>query len=201
MENKQVIITVGREFGSGGHEIAEELAKRFQLDLYDYNLLREIAGEKNVHVKNLEPYDEIPKKGFGYRTVKGYSNSPHENIAYMQFDFLRARATEGKSFVVVGRCAEEALKEYDCVISIFVLGNMETKVERISRLYDRDEKQAYNLILEQDKKRKNYHNYFCEGKWGDARNYDISINSSTLGIADTEDILEEYINKRISNYN
>lgn len=197
MKEKQVIISIGREFGSAGHEIAEALAKKYQLKLYDYHLLREIAEEKNVHVAELEPYDEIPKKGFGYRTVKGYSNSPQENIAYMQFNHLKKRAAEGESFVVVGRCAEEALKGYEGLITIFILGNMDKKIERIMRLHNVNEKKAKEMIIEQDKKRKAYHNYFCEGKWGDSRNYDFSINSSKLGVEVTIEILEDYINRRI----
>ncbi len=197
MSDKQFIISIGREFGSAGHEIAEEIARRFQIPLYDYNLLREIAEEKKVSIGNLEPYDEIPKKGFASRTVRGHSNSPQENIAYMQFNYLKKKASEGESFVVVGRCAEEALKEYAGLITFFVLGDMEKKVERICKLHKIDEKQAKVLILEQDKKRKNYHNYFCEGKWGDSRNYEFSINSSKLGVPATTDIIEEYIKKRI----
>lgn len=197
MKEKQVIISIGREFGSAGHEIAEALAEKYQLKLYDYHLLREIAEEKNVHVAELEPYDEIPKKGFGYRTVKGYSNSPQENIAYMQFNHLKKRAAEGESFVVVGRCAEEALKGYEGLITIFILGNMDKKIERIMRLHNVNEKKAKEMIIEQDKKRKAYHNYFCEGKWGDSRNYDFSINSSKLGVEVTIEILEGYINRRI----
>lgn len=197
MEQKQVIISIGREFGSAGHEIAEALAEKFQLKLYDYHLLREIADEKEVNVAELEPYDEIPKKGFGYRTVKGYSNSPQENIAYMQFNHLKKRAAEGKSFVVVGRCAEEALKDYEGLITIFILGDMEKKVERIMKLHNISEKKAKEMIIEQDKKRKAYHNYFCEGKWGDSRNYDFSINSSKLGLEATIEVLEDYINRRI----
>ena len=195
MEQKQMIISIGREFGSAGHEIAEKLAERFSLPLYDYNLLREIAGEKKVNVANLEPYDEVPKKGFGSRTVRGYSNSPQENIAYMQFDFLKKKAKEGQSFVVVGRCAEEALKEYKGLITIFILGDMDTKIERIAKLHNLSEKQAKEMIIQQDKKRKAYHNYFCEGKWGDSRNYEFSINSSKLGLEVTVEVLEDY-NKR-----
>lgn len=196
MEQKQVIISIGREFGSAGHEIAEKLAERFSLPLYDYNLLREIAGEKKVNVANLEPYDEVPKKGFGSRTVRGYSNSPQENIAYMQFDFLKKKAKSGESFVVVGRCAEEALKEYKGLITIFILGDMETKIERIAKLHNLSEKQAKEMIIQQDKKRKAYHNYFCEGKWGDSRNYEFSINSSKLGLEATVEVLEDYIKRR-----
>lgn len=196
MEQNQMIISIGREFGSAGHEIAEKLAERFSLPLYDYNLLREIAGEKKVNVANLEPYDEVPKKGFGSRTVRGYSNSPQENIAYMQFDFLKKKAKEGQSFVVVGRCAEEALKEYKGLITIFILGDMDTKIERIAKLHNLSERQAKEMIIQQDKKRKAYHNYFCEGKWGDSRNYEFSINSSKLGLEATVEVLEDYINRR-----
>lgn len=197
MEQKQVIISIGREFGSAGHEIAEELSKRFEIPLYDYNLLREIAAEKNVNHASLEPYDEVPKKGFGSRTVRGHSNSPQENIAYMQFNYLKKKAAEGKSFVVVGRCAEEALKDYPGLITIFVLGDMDKKIARIKRLHNLSDKQAKELIIEQDKKRKRYHNYFCEGKWGDSRNYEFSINSSKLGPEVTTDMIEDYIKRRI----
>lgn len=196
--SKQIIISVGREFGSGGHEIAQTLAERFGLPLYDYNLLREIASEKNVSAGNLEPYDEVPRKGFSSRTVRGHNNSPHINIAYMQFDFLKKKAEEGKSFVVVGRCSEEVLKEYDSLIAIFVSGDMDKKVERIKRIYKiADDREAQDLITKQTKKRKAYHNFFCEGKWGDLRNYDLSINSSKLGEDETTDILEDYIKRRI----
>ncbi len=198
MSEKQVIISIGREFGSAGHEIAEALAERFQLKLYDYHLLREIADDKNVHVAELAPYDEIPKKGFGYRTVKGYSNSPQENIAYMQFEHLKKRAAEGRSFVVVGRCSEEALKGHKGLITIFILGDMDKKIARIKKLHNVSEENAKKMIIEQDKKRKAYHNYFCEGKWGDSRNYDFSINSSKLGVEATIEMLEDYINRRIA---
>ena len=108
---KQVIISIGREFGSGGREIAQRIAKTFNLPLYDHNILREVSAEKGVDVKEFAPYDEIPHKGMFYRTVKGYSNSPEKNIAYMQFEFLKKKADSGESFVVVGRCAEEVLTQ------------------------------------------------------------------------------------------
>lgn len=195
--SKQVIISVGREFGSGGHEIAQKLAERFNLPLYDYNLLREIASEKNVAASNLEQYDEVPKKGFS-KTVRGFNNSPSINIAYMQFDFLKKKAAEGESFVVVGRCSEEVLQEYEGLITIFVLGDMDKKIERIKRIYKLSDEEAKQLIDKQSKKRKAYHNYFCEKKWGDSRNYELSINSSKLGEEATTDMLEDYIKRRIA---
>lgn len=194
---KQLIISIGREFGSGGHEIAQNLAERFKLPLYDFNLLREIADSKNVNAANLEKYDEVPKKGFS-RTVRGHNSSPYINIAYMQFDFLKKKAAEGESFVVVGRCSEEVLKEYEGLITIFVLGDMDKKIERIKRIHNLSDEAAEDLIVRQNRKRKQYHNYFCESKWGDSRNYELSINSSKLGEEATTDMIEDYIRKRIA---
>lgn len=196
MEKKQVIISIGREFASAGHEIAEILAKKFELPLYDYHLMREVAARKNIKVENIEPYDELPNRVLS-RTVKGHSSSPHVNIAEMQFDFLRKKADEGESFVVVGRCAEEVLKGHKGLITIFILGDMDKKVARVMKYHNMTEKKAIKFIESQSKKRKAYHNYFCETKWGDSRNYEICINSSRLGIEATVDLLENYIKQRI----
>lgn len=194
--DKQLIISIGREFGSGGHEIAEMLAERFELNLYDKNLLEQIANDKNLNVKNLEKYDEKPRNMWMTRTVRGYSNSAEENLANMQFEYLKKAAADGESFIVVGRCAETILKNNPALISMFILGDWENKVERITRLYDMEKEEAESFIYRQDKKRKNYHNYYCKGKWGDSRNYDISVNSSKLGEEETTQMLVEYIMKR-----
>ena len=197
MEKKQIIISIGREFGSGGRVIAKGLSERFGIPFYDKDILREIAAERNVDVKTLQEYDEVPKTMFFSRTVRGYSNSPEENIAHLQFNYLRKMAEDGKSFVIVGRCSEEVLKEYDALIPIFVLGDMDKKIERIQQLHHLTEEEAEDMILSTDKKRKGYHNYYCKRKWGESRNYDLCINSSRLGIEGTVDILESYIRERI----
>lgn len=196
---KQLIISIGREFGSGGHEIAEILAKRFDIPLYDFNLLRDIANEKGVHVSNLEKYDEVPRKGFS-KTVRGYNNSPQVNIAYMQFDFLRKKANEGESFVVVGRCSEEVLKGTPGLITMFILGDEDKKLERIMRIHGLNEKAGKELLRRQNKKRRDYHNFFCDSNWGDSRNYEVSINSSKLGEEETANMLEKYIRARYEQF-
>lgn len=193
----QLIISIGREFGSGGHEIAENLAKRFNLDMYDVNLLREIAVEKNLDHSILEKYDEVPRKRFSSRKVRGFSNSPEENIANIQFEYLKKKADEGRSFVVVGRCSETILKGYKGLISIFVLADHETKVERVKTIRNISAAEAEAVMMRHDRTRKEYHNYYSICKWGDSRNYDISINSSKLGIAKTIDYLEAYIKERM----
>lgn len=197
MENKQVIISISREFGSAGHEIAERLAKKFDLPFYDRNLLDEIAGEKKVDVKNLQRYDEAPKNSFLTRTVRGHSSSPEINIAEMQFDWIKKKAQTGESFVIVGRCSETVLKGHEGLITIFILGNMETKIDRIMERYHLDRKDAISKINRHDRNRKAYHNHHSDMKWGDSRNYDLCINSSILGEEETISILEDYIRKRM----
>lgn len=189
----QLIISVGREFGSAGHEIAEKLAEHYNVQLLDSNLLHEVALEKNVDPKSLANLDEKKKNKLFHRTVKGFSSSPEENVSLLQFEYLRKKAAEGQSFVVVGRCSESVLKDFDCMISIFVLGDRDKKRERIMEIYNLNETTAERLMTERDMKRKRYHNSYCEGKWGDSRNYDISINSSALGVEKTVKLLIDYI--------
>lgn len=193
----QLIISVGREFGSGGHEIADKLSKLYNLPLYDHNLLRELAAEKNLEHADLAQYDETKKRRFFSRTVRGMSNCPAHNVAQLQFDFLKKKADSGESFVVVGRCSETVLKDNPALISLFILGDKHVKTERIMKLYDKSEKEARNLIHEHDKYRKEYHNsHFPGKKWGDSRNYEICINSSKLGIDETVKFLASYIDAR-----
>ena len=197
--SKQLIISIGREYGSGGHAIAEMLAKRFGIPLYDHNLLDEIAENRNIAADELRQYDEAPKKRLLSRTVKGYSNSPEENVAYMQFDYMRKKADEGKSFVVVGRCAEYVLKDYKAMVSLFILGETDAKIRRICQVRGMNEQQASAAMYRHDKHRKAYHNYYCDGKWGDSRCYELSVNSTKLGLEKTADIIEAYIRARMEN--
>lgn len=194
---KQLIISVGREYGSGGHEIAEKLAKHYGIQLLDHNLLDEIAAKKNVNMDHLKDLDEKHKNPLSSRTVRGYSSSPEENLLYLQFDYLRDKADAGESFVIVGRCSETILKQYDSMISIFILADRDKRTERIMRLYHLTESEAVKKIREKDMSRRRYHNSFCVGKWGDCRNYDVSLNSSKLGIDGSVKLLTDYIDSRI----
>ena len=194
---KQLIISVGREFGSGGHLIAEKLSERFGIKLYDNNLLLEVAEKHGGCAESIKKYDETPKSRILSRTVRGYNNSPEDIVSQLQFYFIRELAEKGDSFVIVGRCAETVLKGHPALVSIFVLGDYEKKLERVIQKYSLSEKEAKQLIKTTDKKRKSYHNYNCDLHWGDSRLYEVSINSSRLGIDGTVEILEDYINRRI----
>ena len=194
---EQFIISVGREFGSGGRSIAEELGKRFGIPVYNRHLITEIAEKTGLAPEEIEKYNENPKTKILSRTVRGYSNSIEDNIAEMQFNFIREKAQSGESFVVLGRCSETKLKDFPALISLFVLADMDAKIKRIMELYSLSEDKAKALIDKKDRKRKRYHNYHCSGHWGDSRLYDLSINSSRLGIEGTIDCLEYYIEARI----
>lgn len=193
----QIIISVGREFGSGGRVIAEKLVERFDLPLYDRHLITEIAEKMGMTVEQVEKYNEAPKMKIISRRVNGYSNSIEDNIAEMQFDIIDDKAKSGESFVVVGRCSETKLRKYPALVSLFILGDMDQKIKRVMEVYELSEEDAKKFITKKDKKRKRYHNYHCQGKWGDSRLYDLSVNSSRLGIDKTVDMLEDYIKARI----
>ena len=195
---KQMIISISREFGSGGHEIAENIARDLDLKFYDRGMLDEIAENMNVDVEVLQKYDEKPRNYMLSRRVGNHTNSMEEIIAEYQFDFIRKKAEEGESFVIVGRCAETVLKDFEELISIFITGERQHKIKRVMEHFNLPENKAIAKMLRHDRKRKQYHNRHSDAKWGDSRLYDLCINSSPLGIEGTIRVLENYIKERLS---
>jgi len=193
--DKQLIICIGREYGSGGHEIGEKLAKKLDLPLYDRNLLDEVAATKNVDVNEISAYDEKPRNFLFSRTVRGYNNSPEQNVAEMQFALLKSKAADGDSFVIVGRCSDELFEGLAPYLSIFIHGDEEARIERIMKVRNLDRKKAKQAIERHDRKRRQYHNNFCQKKWGESKSYHLCINSSRLGIDACVDLLADYISK------
>ena len=194
---KQFIIAIGREYGSGGHEIAEMIAKDLGFELYDRAILDGIADEKNIKIEYLEKYDEKPRNLILSRRIGSFSNSIEEVMAELQFDYLKEKAKSGESFVVVGRCGESVFRQHEGLISLFITGDYESKVQRIMKKYKLSRKEAAIKIARHDRSRKKYHNYHSDFKWGDSRCYDICVNSSKLGEVETSKILVEYIRKRM----
>ena len=188
----QLIVSIGRESGSGGLEIARTLAKRFDLPLYDRSILHTAAEAKGLNAKELEQYDERPRSPLFYRSIKGFSNAPEDGVAQMQFDLLRRHAAAGESFVVLGRCAEEVLADYECLVSIFVEADLDFRIRRTPLPGN----EALEFIHKQDRQRRIYHDQHCKGDWGDAQSYDLVINSARLGVPGTVDVLEHYIRAR-----
>ena len=193
---KQLIITVGREFGSGGHIIAAKLAEHFGIQLLDSNILAEVAKQSNTSEEYLKKYDESARNLFFSRTVNGFSNSPEEIISQMQFDYLKQKADAGESFVVIGRCADYILRENPSLVRVFILGDTEAKIKRTAEREGISEEKAKIRMEQADKRRKYFHNTHSENKWGDSRSYDITVNSSKLGLDSTAELLINYIELR-----
>lgn len=191
--DKQIIISVGREFGSGGHIVAANLAKHFGLPLLDSNILAEIAKENNTSEDYLRKYDESARNLFFSRTVNGFSNSPEEVIAQMQFDYIKKKADAGESFVVIGRCADWVLRDNPALVRIFILGDMEAKIKRTAERENISEDKAKSRIEQADKRRKYFHNTHSDNKWGDSRSYDITINSTKMGLDGVTELLIKYV--------
>lgn len=193
----QIILAIDREFGSGGREIADLLGHYFGLPVYEKNILQNLGIRHQKDVEDLYYRDESPRWKFASRTVKGLTNSNEYALAAMEFDFLRKIASEGKSFIVLGHCAEEVLAEYPSLVTLFISADEAFKIPRIMKEHDVDREEAYAKMKRHNRKRKTYHNSYCEHKWGDARNYDMTIRSDKMGPFETAKFLVDYLEARI----
>ena len=203
------IITIGRKYGSAGRQIGQEVAKYFGIKCYDKELLEHAANDSGICKELFEHHDEKPTNSFLYSLVMdsysmGYSTSSfidmplNHKVFLAQFDTIKHLA-DTESCVIVGRCADYALAEYPNVLSVFISGNMDEKIKYISKLYDKTPEKAKDIIVKTDKKRSNYYNYYTSKKWGDARSYDVCLNSSVLGPEGTVDAILEIIKLRERN--
>jgi len=195
---KQVIISISREYGSGGHDIAMRVAEELSMPMYDRSLLQEIADQMDMDVNELKQYDERPRNHLLTRTVGKHTNSMEEILIERQFDWIREKAKSGESFVIVGRCAETVLREFSGLIPVFITGDADYKVKRIMGYSSLDEAKARAEQVKIDRKRRVYHNRYSDHKWGDSRYYDLVMNGSHLGVDGTADEIIHYIRARIA---
>jgi cytidylate kinase len=204
--NMNTVITIGRQFGSGGREIGEKLAGRFGIAFYDKELLKRAAMESGICPELFENNDEKPTSSFLYNLVTdtysfGFS-SPYvemplsHKVFLAQFDTIKKIASEGPC-VIVGRCADYALSDFENTISVFIHAPMEAKIARLKKRFPdiRDEEKLEDMIVKTDKNRANYYNYYSSKKWGRASTYNLSIDSSVLGIDGTVDFIKEFVER------
>lgn len=197
------IYTIGREFGSFGKKIGEELAERLNIKLYDKELLQEAAKSSGLCEEIFETHDEKPTNSFLYSLVMDtYSGGSYASASFLdmplnhkvflaQFDAIKKIASE-ESCVIVGRCADYALSEYNNCINIFVCANKEDRIKRIAKRLDISDSKAKDLIKKKDKQRSSYYNYYTSKKWGDSRSYDLCINTSKLSVDAAVDMILKY---------
>jgi cytidylate kinase len=199
------IITIGRQFGSGGREIGERLAEHYNIKCYDKELLSRAAKESGFCEEMIQNHDERPTNSFLYNLVMdtysfGYNASSFvdmpisHKVFLAQFDTIKKIASEGPC-VIVGRCADYALAELDNVVNLFIYADEDTKIKRIKERFDdvNTDDKAREMMSKKDKQRRSYYNYYSSKKWGRAESYDLCINSGKLGIDGTVNLILQYI--------
>ena len=190
---RQIIVSVGREHGSGGHYIAQLLAEKLHLRIYDKEIVEMMTQTGGYSREIIAEMDEKPINFFTSRKVKDYSNSLERIVAERTFDFIRSHAESGEPFVVVGRCSDYILRDNPYLLRVFIRGDKQDKIRRVMRQTHVSESEAGDIIKDIDRKRKAYHNYYCDIKWGDSRGYDVIFNSSKLGVEKTAEGLIHYV--------
>ena len=199
----KTVITIGRQFGSGGREIGEKLSKAYGINYYDRELLTRAAKESGFCEEILQNHDERPTNSFLYNLVIdtysfGYNSSSFvdmpisQKVFLAQFDTIKKVADEGPC-VIVGRCADYALDGRDNVINLFIYADDDFKIKRVMDIYDLDENKARDMINKKDKQRQSYYNYYTNRKWGKADTYDLCINSSVLGIDGSVKLIKQFV--------
>ncbi len=190
------IITISREFGSGGRFIGEEVAKKLGIAYYDKNIINEIAEKSGLSPEYIQENAELsPKKGlfayaFAGRDVTGKSV---EDLVYEAQRKVILELAEKESCVIIGRNADYILKDRDDVLNVFIHGDTPEKIQRITRLYNVEEQKAVKMMVDIDKRRMANYNFYTNQKWGKASNYTLCLNSSKLGYDRCEKIIMECI--------
>ncbi len=203
--NRKVIICISRQFGSGGHLVGELLAKHLGIPYYDKELLSKTASEHDISEAVVRAVDEKPVTwsmlGFPHGLRNPYQPNIddglyyvlNDSVFYMQAETIKRIAAEG-SCVIVGRAAEEILKEDPDMISVFVHGIFEDRVRRTMEVDSiADCSKAEQYVRKMDKKRASYHNYYSNCKWGEADSYHLAISTSLFGIEGTADAIQRLL--------
>lgn len=199
------IITIGRQYGSGGREIGKKLAASLNIPCYDNELLDRAAKDSGICQELFQNQDEKPTNSFLYSLVMdtysmGYASPAlstmpiNYKVFLAQFNTIKKIAEEGPC-VMIGRCADYALEENPNRISLFIYGDLNKRIRRIADIYDLTDAKAKDMIQKKDKQRASYYNYYTNKRWGEIGSYDLCVNSSMLGIDGTADLICRFVEK------
>ena len=190
------IITISREFGSGGRFIGEEVAKKLGIAYYDKNIISQIAKKSGLSPEYIQESAELsPKKGmFAYALAgRDITGKSVEDMVYEAQRKVILELADKEPCVIIGRNADYILKDRDDVLNIFIHGDMQKKIQRITGLYKVEEQEAVKMMADTDKRRMTNYNFYTDQKWGKASNYTLCLNSSQLGYDRCEKIIMECI--------
>lgn len=194
---KKLIINIGRQFGGGGLGVASELGRKLEIPVYDRELIAKAAQDSGFSAALFEQSDE-KRRIFSLSAIfTSIYSSPTENymsdkgLFEIQCETIRRIAEQG-SAIIVGRCSDYILRDMDCTLNVFLTSPLEERVKRICERHGLCEEKAEALILQKDKAREEYYNYYTFGNWGVASNYDLCIDSDKLGDEGTADMIIEF---------
>lgn len=204
--NNKIILTIGRQFGSGGREIGQKLAEALGIAYYDKELMAVAARESGLSEEFFEKADERASSGLSYAFTVGFSYmgmfTPYTDILSndglfkFQSDAIRKLA-EG-SCVLVGRCADYILREDPDCLSFFIHSTMESRIQNILSTQNMTVEQARDLIVKTDKSRAAYYNYYTNKEWGMASSYNFSIDVSVLGVDETVGFIKNFVERKMN---
>ncbi|WP_418474597.1 cytidylate kinase-like family protein [Frisingicoccus sp.] len=203
------IITIGREYGSGGHEIGEKLAEQLGIKCYDKEIVDMAIKEKGIDPEEIEKADERKgnsilhpggyfMNGWNGKDIPAFGNfggSKNDKIFRVESEIIHELA-EKESCVIVGRCADSLLRDQENVMRVFVQAPKDVRTERIAKKYDITEERAKKEIDRVDKMRDAYYQYYTDDKWGGRNSKDFVINSAFLGIDGSVDFLKSAVEQR-----
>ncbi len=196
----KIVITIARQYGSGGREIGEKVATALGIKHYDENLITLAAREGNLDETVASKADEsaansllytlaLGSNFFGSAMNFGYKPPLNDKLFLLQSDVIRRAAEEG-SCVIIGRCADYVLREHPKRLSVFVYGDLANRKQRVMERHEGiTEAQAIDLINKTDRRRSSYYNFYTGNKWGKYDNYHLAVNSSLLGIDKTAEMI------------
>ena len=187
---KNRVITISREFGSGGRTIGKMTAEKLGIKCYDSELIQKIASESGFDEKYIKDAGEYAPGGFLSSALlnRAFGPTNEDYLWKIQYKIITDLA-EKESCVIVGRCADYILKDKADCLRVFIHADMEFRAERIVKVYGERDESPEERLKDKDKRRAAYHRFYTDMKWGHAQNYDITLNSGTLGIENCVDII------------
>lgn len=200
---KKLIITIARQYGSGGREIGERVAEILDIPMYDKELIKDAAAKGSLNEEVLRTTDESAANSLLYTLAMGsnvlgatmqfgYKMPLNDKLFILQSEVIREYAAAG-SCVIIGRCADYVLRDEENVLKIFIYSDIETREKRIRERYpDIKSSQVLDVINKTDKRRASYYNFYTGNKWGKYDNYDLAINAATFGIEKTAELIADF---------
>lgn len=203
--SKNLVITIGREFGSGGHEIARRLSEEMGIKMYDKEIISIVAKNHGYSEEVLNDIDEKASNSLLYALSTGaYTHHTHlvsglhiplNDKAFMAYAEVIKGLAEKESCIIVGRCADSILKDHENLFRVFIHTDLERRVDRICEFEKIDRNEALSIIKKKDKNRSGYHNYYADTKWGAVKTYDLCIDSK-IGIDKVVEIIKYAVEQK-----